>query len=625
MSQDPHDQLLLQIRGAVAEYERTLITERMRRGRQAKIRAGELLPWTNVLYGYRADPERPRSAAALRLEPVAAAVVRQLFAWYLEPRATLHSVAKRLSAAGIPTPFGKQRWHVASVRSLLRNPAYTGTAYTNRTREVAARRRKSALLPVGPGKSQVPRPREEWIPIPVPALIAQEDFDLVQEKLAQNQQGARRHNTSHAYLVRALISCGACQLRATARTVHPGYHYYVCTGRTDGLRIAEGRRCTARFIPADRLDALIWSDRCAVLTAPEHLETALTRAQGGHWLPQELQSRQASLRQAVSQLARQQQRVLDAYVAGVVELAAFEQKQQELRRRQDALAAQERQLAGVAQQRRELSAVATGLTSCCDQVRAGLATATFDQRRALVELLIERVVVTDGAVEIRYVFPTTRDGPHYPFCQLRKDYRAHVPLPETDARLAYPAGPPPRAGRPPDLARPRRLHAVAPRPRWSPIAACPGSARIRRVASPPTACAGRFRHCCSRSARPPACHNPAAARPDGRKATAPAPHRATRPSRRPPDACANRATLSPRRCLQSARLLAWLNHKVSLRRQTSWRREPPSAGGLYSLVGCFNPSATHAHGGDVGMDGSHPRLATLATPSPNSRRGASPL
>src|SRR6185436_9538906 len=32
MSRDPHDQLLLQIRGAVAEYERTLITDRMRRG-----------------------------------------------------------------------------------------------------------------------------------------------------------------------------------------------------------------------------------------------------------------------------------------------------------------------------------------------------------------------------------------------------------------------------------------------------------------------------------------------------------------------------------------------------------------------------------------------------------------
>jgi site-specific DNA recombinase len=42
---DPHDQLLLQIRGAVAAYERTLSTDRMRRGRLAKLRSGQLLPW----------------------------------------------------------------------------------------------------------------------------------------------------------------------------------------------------------------------------------------------------------------------------------------------------------------------------------------------------------------------------------------------------------------------------------------------------------------------------------------------------------------------------------------------------------------------------------------------------
>jgi site-specific DNA recombinase len=56
MSQDPHDQLLLQIRGAVAEYERTLISERMRRGRQRKLEAGLLLPWTRAPYGYRVGP-----------------------------------------------------------------------------------------------------------------------------------------------------------------------------------------------------------------------------------------------------------------------------------------------------------------------------------------------------------------------------------------------------------------------------------------------------------------------------------------------------------------------------------------------------------------------------------------
>src|SRR5215471_14680715 len=56
MSDDPHDQLLLQSRGAVAEYERSVIAERMRRGRQAKLRAGLLLPWSRPPYGYRLDP-----------------------------------------------------------------------------------------------------------------------------------------------------------------------------------------------------------------------------------------------------------------------------------------------------------------------------------------------------------------------------------------------------------------------------------------------------------------------------------------------------------------------------------------------------------------------------------------
>src|SRR5215217_5615996 len=97
MSDDPHDQLLLQIRGAVAEYERNLISERMRRGRQAKLRAGTLLPWTTPPFGYRLDPERPRDVAGVRVEPGEAVLVAQLFDWYLEPQATVYRLAKRLT------------------------------------------------------------------------------------------------------------------------------------------------------------------------------------------------------------------------------------------------------------------------------------------------------------------------------------------------------------------------------------------------------------------------------------------------------------------------------------------------------------------------------------------------
>src|SRR5881394_2761423 len=144
MSDDPHDQLLLQIRGAVAEYERTLIAERMRRGRLAKRRAGTLLPWTRPPFGCRLDPDRPRDAAAVRVEPAEAALAAQLSDWYLEPQATLYQLVKRLADLGVATPAGKPRWNVASVRGILRNPAYAGRAQTSRTRVVPARQRRSA-------------------------------------------------------------------------------------------------------------------------------------------------------------------------------------------------------------------------------------------------------------------------------------------------------------------------------------------------------------------------------------------------------------------------------------------------------------------------------------------------
>jgi site-specific DNA recombinase len=106
MSDDPHDQLLLQIRSAVAEYERTLIAERMRRGRQAKLRSGQLLPWTRSPYGYLLDAERPRDPSRVRLDPVQAAVVEQMFTWDSAPGqpVSLYAVAKRLSDAQLPPP-----------------------------------------------------------------------------------------------------------------------------------------------------------------------------------------------------------------------------------------------------------------------------------------------------------------------------------------------------------------------------------------------------------------------------------------------------------------------------------------------------------------------------------------
>lgn len=106
MSEDPHDQLLLQIRGAVAEYERTLISERMRRGRLAKVRAGQLLPWPRPPFGYAVNPDHPRDSAGVRLEPYESAVVAGMFSGYLEAGQTLYGIAKWLKSSGVRAPRG---------------------------------------------------------------------------------------------------------------------------------------------------------------------------------------------------------------------------------------------------------------------------------------------------------------------------------------------------------------------------------------------------------------------------------------------------------------------------------------------------------------------------------------
>jgi site-specific DNA recombinase len=77
-----------------------LITERLRRGRLRKLRAGTLLPWTQPPYGCRLDPDRPRDPAGVRLDEVEAAVVWGLFARFADEGATIIGLMQYLTGSG---------------------------------------------------------------------------------------------------------------------------------------------------------------------------------------------------------------------------------------------------------------------------------------------------------------------------------------------------------------------------------------------------------------------------------------------------------------------------------------------------------------------------------------------
>jgi site-specific DNA recombinase len=430
MSQDPHDQLLLQIRGAVSEYERALIAERFRRGRLRKLRAGLLLPWTRPPYGYRLHPERPRDPAGVRLEPAEAAVVAEIFAWYLQPDSSLLGLAKHLYDLKIPSPSGKSRWGVASLRGILTNPVYTGQVYAGRSRYRPPRVRRWALRPIGhPHDTAVPVPPEEWIPVAqVPAIVNPEQFERVRQKLAHNQAFARRNNKSHQYLLRALVSCGACQLACQARQVQPNHQYYICTGKARAVLRPREQRCPSRFIPASQLDQLVWQDLCQLLSHPQIIAQALERAHGGHWLPQQLQARRENLRQGQVSLHHQLERLTEAYLHQVIPLAEYQRRRSELEQRGQALGQQAQQLQDQVDRQAELAGLAASVQQFCQRIHSSLAQATFEQKRQLIELLVDRVVVSDGDVEIRYVVPTSPNSQQVRFCHLRSDYFGYPQL-----------------------------------------------------------------------------------------------------------------------------------------------------------------------------------------------------
>jgi site-specific DNA recombinase len=423
MSHAPDDQLLLQIRGAVSEYERSLITERMRRGRQYKYQAGTLLPWTQAPYGYVSDPDRPRSPANVRLEVPKAALVAEMFSLYLEPHCSLAGVAKHLMVLGIPAPQGGKRWNCSTVRRMLSNPVYMGNVYAGRERARPITRRRSALGPIGKrANGRALQPPEDWILVGhVPPIVTPEQFEAVQAKLATNPRWARRNNTVRQYLLRAMLSCGQCRHSYVGRA-RGHYIYYECCGHGHPVHAHLDVRCPSRCLPSQPLDDLVWADLCNLLTHPTWLTQAFTRAQTGAWLPQELQARQDNLRRADLKLAQQLDRLTQAYLENILALDEYRRRHTDLQSQRQALHDQAQQLNSQADRQLELTGYVHHLEDFCQRVQTALHHATFDQKRQLVELLIDRVVITGDQVEIRYVIPTAPGGELTRFCYLRTAY-----------------------------------------------------------------------------------------------------------------------------------------------------------------------------------------------------------
>jgi site-specific DNA recombinase len=289
LGQTPEDELLLQVQGMVAEYERAKILERSRRGKRHAAQAGAVSVLSAAPYGYRyVNTPAGGGQARFEIHGEEAQVVRQIFDWIGRERLTLGEVCRRLHRAGEQTRTGKTVWDRGTVWGLLKNPAYRGMAAFGKTRAGPLRPRLRAQR----GHQLQPRcayahyavPAEAWIGVPVPALIAPALFEAVQEQLRANPRSARQRQRGARYLLQGLVLCARCQYAyygkpvstSAAKGKRRASAYYRCIG-SDAYRFGGQRVCDNPQVRTDRLEAAVWHDVQRLLEPPHPLEQEYRR------------------------------------------------------------------------------------------------------------------------------------------------------------------------------------------------------------------------------------------------------------------------------------------------------------------------------------------------------------
>ncbi|GHO76871.1 DNA recombinase [Ktedonobacter sp. SOSP1-85] len=410
LGQTPEDQLLLQVQGVIAEYERAKFLERSRRGKRHAAQEGRVGILCHAPYGYRYVHKQEGGGEA-RFEIVfeEARIVQQVYAWVGQERCTINEVCRRLHQAGIHTQTGKEHWDHKTIWDMLKNPAYKGEAAFGKTR----------WRPVGPrlraprGRPEQSRrgyagndaPKDEWIPIPVPALVASALFDAVQEQLEENRLRARIPAKGSRYLLQGLLVCARCGYAYCGRTNDERNAYYRCGGAMNVPRQGFERVCWNKEVRMDQADAAVWQEVCQLLEDPDRLEQEYRQ----RLQPQQTPSEQESLEAQMGKLRRGMARLIDSYADGLIDKQEFEPRVMRMRERLQHFDEQLQRLKEEAEVEEEVRVILGRLETFAAKVKDELQDADFQTRREVIRALVKRIEVDEQ--QIRVVFRVSPISP----------------------------------------------------------------------------------------------------------------------------------------------------------------------------------------------------------------------
>ncbi len=380
--------IMLVIRGWQGSDEREKIKERSMRGKREKLARGMIVGGT-AAFGYAHERDAQGRIVNLVINEDEAPVVRLIFQWYTigegeTPPMTLYAIAMRMQNAGVRTRTRKAPWSVPMVSRILRNATYKGE-YTYHCSDT-----------------------DETFVVNVPAIVDSKTWEAAQVQKARNARKAKR-NAKRDYLLTGIIKCECGRSMTGAGT--QGRYYYACTSRTQ-YRKAD-RPCNFKCIPAPVIEAAAWDAVLHIVEHSESLEADLREAQRRELAEQE--PKRAELETVKAMMAEAEAEAvtlaasLDTLEAtrkgkerGIVG-KVLQDRIDALEDRYNRLTARREELETVLANRRLTDEAISAALNFTDDVRLGMAgTKTTAEKRAYLDMLEARVVVTDGKPMLSY-------------------------------------------------------------------------------------------------------------------------------------------------------------------------------------------------------------------------------
>jgi site-specific DNA recombinase len=408
----PEDQLLVQFQGMFAEYEKAQLAERYRRGKTYRARTGSVNVLSGAPFGYRYVRKTDLAGAAYEVAEDQAVLVAEMFRRYADDGASIADLARWLTSQNVPTRTGKSRWDRSVIWAMLRNPAYAGTAVFGKTMATSGTpglNRVARLQGRATPRAvkTVDRPRDQWLEIPVPAIVDPGTFARVRQRLEDNKRFAAR-NTKVPSLLQGLAACSACgygYYRTSARTTSRKIYYYRCLG-SDDYRYENGRVCGNKPVRADYLDTVVWDHITALLADPALIRAEISKRLDQARTADPARRQRKRLELALAKAATAITAMIEAYSEQLITIDELRTRMPHLRSRETSLRGQLDALDVQTADRDAYLKLADDLEGFLAQLHGHATTATVEERQRVLRLLVKDILIGPQKITIRHRIPT---------------------------------------------------------------------------------------------------------------------------------------------------------------------------------------------------------------------------